>query len=235
MAQEVVVAVDHFPPWKIIDEEKISGIDIELVQALLAEVGMTPKLFPCPWSRALSMMKTGQADMISGILKRPEREKTMIFIAPPYKTKSRKAFYIRTGTRDIVSYEDLSNLTIGVQHDAIYFDRFDTDQSLRKAPVHEDKLNFKMLAAGRVDTVIITESIGDYLVADLGLNSRITKATYCHDKAVPVYFAVSRKSPLAARVKELSEAAQRLSESGVFDRIIADYFTQLKTDQPPSQ
>jgi len=227
-AQDVAVALDDFPPWKIIKGDRISGIDIELVTALLAEVDLKPRYEICPWSRCLEMIKDGQADIITGILKRPEREKDMIFIEPPYKTKSSKAFYIREDMADITTFDGLHSLTIGIKRDVKYFKQFDEDTTLIKDAVHEDDLNFRKLAAGRVDVVVITESIGDYLLSEMGLTNEIKKTTYRHDTVVPVYFAISKDSPFAHRVQDFNAASRRLSSAGVFNGIIRNFFKRLQ-------
>lgn len=226
-AGQAVVSVDHFPPWKIVGQEGIHGIDIELVTALLEEADMTPSFESCPWPRCLNMIETGEADIVTGILKRPERERTMHFIEPPYKTKSSKAFYILKGSPDIVTYEDLHGKVIGVLREAKHFKRFDEDNTLKKEEIHANELNFMKLAAGRVDTTIATESIGDYLIAELGLAGKVAKATYRHDTEIPVYFAVSRKSPLMPRIDDLEKAAKRLRNSGRFNHIIQNFFKNL--------
>lgn len=241
IAAEVIVPMDHYPPWKIVENNRYSGIDVELITALLREVGITPTFTTCPWSRCLDMIKSGEAAMLSGVLRRPEREKFMFFIDPPYKTRSSKVFYTSRDARDIRSYDDLYGRTIGVQRGAKYFDRFDNDRKLTLDTVANDELNFRKLLAGRVDAVIITESIGDYVLSEMGLSRAFRKATFRHDREVPVHFVISRNSPLIDRGPELNRAAKRLRESGEFERIIRDFFkriaekgTQLPAAQPAS-
>jgi len=226
-AGDVTVAVDNYPPWKIVDGDRYRGIDIELVTALLKEIGLSPTFTPCPWARCLEMLKNGKADIITGVLRRPEREQYLHFIDPPYKTKSSKVFYLAKEVGDITTYEELRDLTIGVQRGAKYFDRFDNDASLRLDPVNNDTFNFRKLLAGRVDAVIATESLGDYTLSEMGLSGAFRKATYRHDREMPVHFAVSRNSDLIFRVRELTDATIRLKESGAFDRIINGYFKRL--------
>lgn len=228
-AGEALVPVHHFPPWKITepDTEPIHGIDIELVRALFKEVNITPNFVRFPWARSLQMLQTGEADLISGALKRPEREETMFFLHPPYKTKSSKAFYIRADAQDITRYEDLHERLIGIHRGSSYFPRFDNDHSLRKQETHSDSLNLKKLIEGRIDVVIGTESRMDYTIATNDLGSEVRKTTFRHDAETPVYFAISKTSPLMFRVKELSEAIRRLKGQGVFERIIHEQFKAI--------
>lgn len=227
LADQAVIPVDHFPPWKIVRDQQFSGIDIELVTALLREAGVSPRFFQCPWSRGLKMIETGEADILTGVLRRPEREAFMHFIDPPYKTRSNKAFYIRRDAPDIAVYEDLRGKCIGVQRGAKYFKRFDGDSTLVKQKIHTNRLNFKKLVAGRIDALVVTESLGDYLLAKLDLRKTITKASFRHDRKVPVHFAVSQRSWLMDRVGELEAAARRMRSSGEFERIIREFYERL--------
>lgn len=230
-AIEVQVVVDHYPPWKVIEGDTISGIDIELTKALLAELGVTPRFVACPWSRCLDLLKNGDAQMVSGVQRRADREHYLTFIDPPYKTRSSKVFYRLENSRDIASLQDLANKDIGILRDAHYFPEFDEDSSLSKKPVHSDRLNFLKLAEGRIQTVIATESQGDYLVAILGLRDIVVKSTYRHDEIVPVHFAVSKGSVLDSMRPQLDEATRRLRDNGTFERIIREYYQSLRKEQ----
>ncbi len=226
-AAEVMVAMDHYPPWKTVNNGQFGGIDAKLITALLSEVGLTPKFVALPWSRGLEMLKNGDMDMLTGVLRCPDREEYLHFVDPPYKTRSSKALYVRKGSLDIRRYNDLKRTRIGVQRGATYFKEFDTDSTLNKQVVTEDIFNFRKLAQGRIDVVIATESQGDYLISSLGLNSVLKKCSYRHDKVMPVHFVISKQSPLMSRRGEIDKAARRLRDNGTFDRIIKDYFKAL--------
>jgi len=225
---DAVVTADHFPPWKIVTDKGIEGIDIELTRAVLKEIGVTPRFITCPWARCLEMLKDGKADFISGILKRTDREQYMVFLEPPYKDHSTKVFYRLAGSNDIETFEALAGLRIGTQLRTLYFPRFDEADKLDKQPVSKDELNFLKLVQGRLDVVVTTESQGDYHLARLGLTDKVVKSTYRYTDTNPVYFAVARNSPLMDKLPELNAAVKRLRGDGTFDAIIRQYFSTLK-------
>lgn len=229
-AMKATVVIDDFPPWKIVEGNQVSGIDIELTKALFDEVGLTPEFIVCPWTRCLAMLRSGKGDFISGLLKRPEREKHISYIEPPYKTQSTKAFYRLTWADEINTFDDLKGLAIGTQRGARYYPEFDCAEHLTKRPVENDRLNFLKLNAGRVDTVIATESQGDYMISHLKLRGKVTKAALRHSEINPVYFAVSKRSPLHSMVPQLKAATQRLRDNGTFDMIIKEYFQNLNKE-----
>ncbi|WP_035075533.1 substrate-binding periplasmic protein [Maridesulfovibrio zosterae] len=224
-AEQIIVPVNHFPPWKIIDtNNNISGINIALTKRLLEKASVTPTFVSRPWKRCQLMMEKGTADIMNGLLKSSDREKYMIFLDPPYKTNSTKAFYTRKGeSTKIRTYYDLANKTIGTVLGSKYFPKFDADKNLKKEIVTNTHTNIKKLTFGRIDTFIGTTTVTDYLIAHDGLEDKITKSEYIYSEPIPVYFAVSKKSPLANRIPELSAALKKMVESGEVDRIINEF------------
>ena len=237
-AEDLIIPMDPWPPWKLVDpqswEVNPQGVDNLLIDALLSTYNQAfgadfrASYRGYPWKRCLDMMEKGDADLISGVLKSPEREQFLIFLDPPYKTKSAKVFYVREGgAQRIQQYEDLHELKIGVQAGVRYFEPFDDDPKIRKEEAGNDLSNLRKLQYGRVDAVISTETQADYLIATEGLAGQFDKASYRYDYDLPVYFAISRQSPYAQYHPQLSEVIADLSEEGVFEDIISDYFRRL--------
>ncbi len=237
--ETVVVPMDPYPPWKVVDTQSRTvspeGIDNRLLEAVLAAfntaygANLEPDYQAFPWKRCLELLRQGRADLISGILRTPEREQYLVFIDPPYKTHSAKVFYLRKGEgRHIRRHEDLHGLRIGVQAGVRYFERFDTDPAIYKEDVSEDLYNFRKLEHGRIDAFISTETQADYLIAVHGFADRFEKAHYRHDYELPVYFALSRRSPWAEAAPRFSWIVEKLATEGVFKGIIEGYFKRLE-------
>lgn len=224
-AQEVIIPGDHYPPWRVIQEgDSYAGINAEITEYLLKKVDLKAKYIYRPWKRCLSMMKNGSADLLPGLLKNEERASYMTFLDPPYKTKSTKAFYVLKGNSGTIkSYQDLTGKTIGVTLGSKFFPKFDNDTSLKKDFTQSEDKNFKKLLGNRVDAIIVTETVGDYLVHKHGYLDKIEKAEYKYDLPLSVYFAVSKKSSLVERVPELEAALSEMVESGQVQQII-DHF-----------
>lgn len=230
-AEDVVIPINHYPPWKIVEEGRIDGINVKLTRTLLQQIDLNARFIVRPWKRELKMMEKGSADLMSGLLKTPEREKYMIFLEPPYKKKSIKSFFVRKGESGrIREYADLTGLLIGTTLGTRYFKKFDEDSTLTKDMVKDTGVNLKKLLNHRVDTFITTETVGDYLIARQGLQSLVEKAEYKYSAPLPVYFAVSRKSSLAARVPELSSVLKKMIESGEVDKIINEFIGRPTPD-----
>ncbi|WP_421900725.1 substrate-binding periplasmic protein [Maridesulfovibrio sp.] len=233
LAQEIIVPVSDYPPWRIVqNNHNISGINIDLINALLQKIDLKPTYVVRPWKRAQRMMKKGTADLMNGLLKHHEREEYMIYLEPPYKTKSSKAFYILKGSSTkIASYEDLYKYRVGVTLGSKFFPRFDHDEQLKKDMGKDAANNLKKLELERIDTFITTETVGDYLLHKHGYQDKVEKADYIYSKPLAVYFAVSKKSPLAQRVPELNAALKEMVDSGEVQDIIDRFLENTQSIQ----
>lgn len=237
----MIVPMDPWPPWKFVDietwEVERTGIDVQLLEALISSYNETfgtdihIEYKGYPWKRCLEMMRQGKADLISGVLKRPEREEYMLFIEPPYKTQSSKVFYVRKGMGGLIrDYEDLRNFKIGVQAGVSYFERFDNDPGIQKEEAGDDVSNFRKLEHGRIDAVISTGTQADYLIATHGFKGKFEKAVLKYDYSLPVYFAISKQSPYAEKASQFSVIVEKLAAQGLFEKIIKNYFEKLNED-----
>lgn len=107
------------PPFEFMTGDTPCGFDIELMQAIAAELGLQWRLVPYAggdFNGIFAGLDDGQYDCIaSGATITPERERLATFCAP----------YIRSGqslvcnieaTPNVRSIDDLRGLTIGVQH-----------------------------------------------------------------------------------------------------------------------
>ncbi len=227
-ARDFIVAVDHFPPWKIVssNEKEFSGVEIKMIEKIISEYNSrySPKLhlkyISCPWQRCLNLLKKGKADLVSGVLKSPEREGFLYFLEPAYKEKSTKAFYVKKSKKiKIDSFNDLYGKVIGTVTGVNFFDKFDSDSRLIKMAALNSSQNLNMLDRERFDVIIGTEGQLDYLIEKNQLSSSIVKTSYKFDKKTDVFFALSKKSPHAGSAIRLGWTISRLKRQGFFRKM----------------
>ncbi len=223
------VGLNDFPPWKYAAEDGgAKGIDVALLRAWLEPHGIEIVFTQAPFNRLLKLMEDGKLDLLSSVLRRPEREEYMAYLEPPYQRKSTKAFYLRADeAKELTRYEDLSDLRIGVLRGASYFARFDNDRKLQKFESADDPLLFQQLLAKRIDALVITENSGDYHVLTEYLGEKVAKAPYRYDKPLEVYFTLSRKSSWREERQELESSLKALIDEGEHKRMIQEYFEEL--------
>lgn len=225
----IKVAFTQLPPWKTIDDEgHLGGIDIEFLRLLAGRMGLAVRCYQLPFKRAQQMLAAGELDMMTNILKRPDRELYLHFIEPPYRTSTNKAFFVLKGhERQITAHDDLRRFRIGTQLGSRYYPAFDNDSRIRKIPVKTTELNIKMLLAKRIDAFIMTESSGEYLIAKAHLQNTIVKADFIYTRNQNVYLVLSKKSPFSSRLKDFQSVMSNLLEEGMYERLKRDFFKTL--------
>ncbi|MEE9589648.1 MAG: transporter substrate-binding domain-containing protein [Hyphomicrobiaceae bacterium] len=229
--ETLIMVADDFPPWTIIDKNddnvRISGIDVEFVTEIAKRMNFDIELKNCPFKRCLRLMELGEADIQTSLLRRSEREKYMHYFETPYKTITRKVFYLRKeSTIRIRTYDDLSALNVGAILGFNYFPEFDSDQKISKTPIIRLKQAVRMLEAGRIDTFVSSESVGDYVIAIEGFGGKFRKAEYYFEKRTESFLTFSKKSPLASAFSEFNKVYEQLLREGVLDEIKSRYFAK---------
>lgn len=138
IAQETLkVAVSILEPWKIMNNGKLEGPEIEIIESIATKLGMPVVYRVLPFKRCLAEMQNGDVDLMTGLLKKQKREKYIFYIDPPYKSKSNKVFYVLRGNEKILlDYKDLHELKVGVKRGAKYFSIFDNDKLINKVEVN---------------------------------------------------------------------------------------------------
>jgi polar amino acid transport system substrate-binding protein len=228
-AQETIqVSFNPYPPAVTVDADgNPQGYDIRLLELLAERLGLRIEYHHYPFSRGLRLMESGEIDMMIGVLRRPEREKYLFFVQPPYQKSVSTAFYVRKGEEGrIRSHADLYGLKIGTGIGVRYYPRFDADARLDKDAVRAGLMNFKRLIAGRVDAVVMNEEVGDYRVVADGFQAEIGKAEYVHVESQEVHVVLSKKSRFAPRLEEFNRVMAELLAEGARQRLKAEYLRE---------
>lgn len=222
--QKATVAFSEFPPFKIIDNGKYTGIDVDILMEIAKRMELKLAFKDGTFEDCLRMMQRGEADLMTSLLRRPEREKYILYIQPSYKARSEKAFYVLEGRRNLIrSYSNLENLKIGVKVGVRYVPVFDNDKDLNKIPAPDIKANLEKLVSGKIDTFITTSAESDYYIKTLGYSDKVTKAPFAFIISAPSYIGISKKSPLAERAKELGKILKELSDKGFILQRVDEY------------
>lgn len=232
---ELVVPISEFSPWKMTAGDRYFGIDIEILRKMAERLGLRLRFISCPFARCLEHMKEGKADLITSLLKRPDRQIYIHYLQPPYHN-DRKVFYVLKGKSHVLQrYEDLYNLRVGVKRRVKYFARFDQDPKIRKEEVTDVIQNMEKLAMGRIDTFINSETQGDYLIAISGFQHQFDKAEVTFEGYDPVYFGMSKRSQFVPRANDFERILIQLLEEGQIESVKREFVFQPFVRNPDSE
>lgn len=214
-------------------EENRDGPDAKLIKAIADKLNSDLKFKFAPFKRRLQLMKDGDIDFMSGLLKTAEREKYIYYVYPPYKERSDTVFFLPRGKRArLQKYDDLYAMKIGTNHGSNYFPQFDHDTKLNKEAVSSGVPNFRKLLLGRIDTVIYAEAGGIDLVHKIGIADRVEMAEYRFARQKYVHIGISRKSHLMDHLVKIDSLIGSMIESGEIKRIIVNYYVSHNLPVP---
>ena len=221
---KLVIALSAFEPWTIIDGEKVSGIDIELIEKLAEMQQLEPVYYACPWARCLQLLRTGEIDLVSFVFHSPERAQYLDYIEQPYVHGNYQAFYLNRNTQlQINQFSDLLPLHIGVRRDISYFPRFDQNSVIKKKQVTYDLQLIKMLNSNHIDALVGQEEVIDYLLLKNGFNQQIVKANYKVFQVDNAFLAFSKKSKVRHLKAEMEANLHRLLAQDLIGKLRKKY------------
>jgi len=164
-------------PYYIYDSKtgQASGLDVDLLRNAFKDKKLAFKV--APWDEALNMLKNGTVDIIPNIAENSER-KDFIDFSTSYRDECHYAFY--TINHDILLFDDLRNIKVGIMEGYEYFPKFDQDGLIAKDESINESVLFKKLLKGQIDVIIMDEAIGDYYLSNILDSKVIKKCIYKH-------------------------------------------------------
>ncbi len=219
--EEIKIGISNLPPYTIVNENYVSGIDIDVAVLMAKKLDLKIKYIICPWKRCLMHMRKGDVDMLPGVIKRPEREEYMHFINPHY-VQGKNAFYIhKDNALKIKHYADLKDLKIGIERGSKLFEPFDSDTNLIKYEVTDLLQAIDMTQVKRLDTFVASSIVSDYLLLNHYPVGEFKKSKYQYKgKSALAYFALSRKSRYVKQYAFFDNTMRKIVNTGEIEIIL---------------
>ncbi|KAB2889713.1 MAG: amino acid ABC transporter substrate-binding protein [Desulfobulbaceae bacterium] len=222
----LVMVTEEWPPFRINDRENPSGfrgIDVDIVEKLAGELGVAIEIQRHPWARALEMMRTGQADMVTGAARTAEREVFMHYIPVSY-CAVRPVFYTQRGKgQSIRTYQDLYGRKIGYSLHSAYFEPFNSDTRLDKVGLSTEQQLLQVLALGRLELIIGTDPNISYDTTRMGFTEKIEPTAYAPPDKTELFITLSRKSSAMDLAPQIERALRKLLDDGTIETILERY------------
>lgn len=211
----IKVAASDFPPYTIISGDTITGIDIILANKITQKLNLKIQYVQCPWKRCLKLMEHGQIDLLTGVYKRPERERYLLFIKPHY-IEATDSFYIATDNPlQITQYEDLKPISIGIERGSRVFEPFDSDSSLNKHEVKKLTQAITMTLLGRLDTFVGATIPTNYLLLKKNHHGKFKQAKFVITGSdTYAFITISKNSEYSSRVDEFTQILKTIKLEG---------------------
>jgi polar amino acid transport system substrate-binding protein len=198
----ITLATLEYPPFIYSDGNQVKGPIVDKVVTVFDKLGIKVNLQILPIARGLLMVKNGEVDGFFSLKKTPERENDLLFTTVPLVTQ-RFVFFIHKSLNLHWNgnLEELKNYRIGVVSKTSYgpiFDKCIKNGILTNIDEAQSfELNIKKLIAGRIDLVINSYDVGEYLIKKLGAENQIIAIEPPID-TINSYLAFTRKRDYAS-------------------------------------
>jgi ABC-type amino acid transport substrate-binding protein len=220
---QLLVGTDTpYPPFEIGKPPDITGYDIEVVNAIAENLGLTAEFQDTSFDTIFRDVAQGKFDMAAAASTiTPEREQTVDFSDPYYAAD--QALVVLPGS-DIATVEDLAGKTVGAQ-DATTGEEFGNDKTeaaeVRGFPEGPDAIS--ALKNGQVDATIIDQPVAQDAVDKEG---GVEIATLIPTGEL-YGFAVAQGN--AALLDAVNGALQEMKDDGTIQDLYQEF---LHTDAP---
>lgn len=207
----------EFPPFEYLEDGKVVGFDVDLINALGKEMGREIVIKDMSFDGLLPALQTGKVDIvIAGMTATPEREKTVNFSSPYYSAN--QVIIVPEGNTEIKDFKDLEGKKVAVMLG------FTGDVVVSEMPnVQVERFNaayagIMALQGNKVDAVVLdSETANNYVAKNAGLK-------LAEGKGEKEDYAIAIKKNDEELLKEINDAIVKVKENGTFSTIIEKHF-----------
>lgn len=228
LAADLKICVEGaYPPFSELNPQgQIVGFDIDITNALCAEMGKTCELVQTEWDGIIPALTEGKCDaIIASMSITEERKQRVDFTNKYYNTPAKFIARKDAGLTD--TPEGLKGKVVGVQRGTIHQDFMEgefPDVELKLYGTQDEA--YLDLQAGRIDAVMADSVAMDYgfLRTEQGKDF----AFFGQDYSIPKYHGEGAGIAVRKGEDELREAfnaaLKTIRDNGTYDKIASQYF-----------
>lgn len=200
-----------YPPFESIDDAgRVVGFDVDLMNAITAKMGLTPKIMKMGFDAIIVATKHGQVNMgMSSFSVTPERQKSVDFTIPYYSSSQVVVTSVRSG---ITSVADLKGEVVAAQMGSTSADAAKKIEGAKLKITDDANIAMMMLKTGVVKAVVLDVAIAqEYAKKDDF--KRIGKPLTHEETAI----LIQKGHP--EMLEELNKAIKSVQEDGTYERL----------------
>lgn len=223
LAAEKVRYCDYpvYPPISWSDGKQVRGLAPSVVKILFGQLGYEVEIVVLGnWKRCLLDAAEGRVDVVLAYTT-AQREQSMLFSTVPVLREEVAVFINRQHPVKFERLEDLARYRGGLLFGESYGVEFDrmVAQNNNIEWVSDSRQNFGKLIRGRIDFITQERRTGQLYVEKMpGAQDIIALPNALSVDYLRV--AVSRRSPLAARMPDINAQLQRMVDGGDIERLL---------------
>jgi glutamine transport system permease protein len=142
-----------YPPLAYLDNQKPTGMAVDVVKALAGPMKRPIRIELMDWSVAQQKVLNGEADAVLEMSSTPERQKLFDFASSTFTHEF--GFVVRSGSISIRSGDDLKRKIIGVTSGGFPRNFLQTRTDFKLVIIENYRQGFDRVAAGSLDAVAV--------------------------------------------------------------------------------
>ena len=217
-ASKLTVATNaEFQPFEYMDNNKIVGIDVDIVNAIAKDMGKTASIQNMEFDSVIPAVSTGKDDMgVAGISKTPDREKSVDFSDPYYDAKN--VIIVKSTNTSISNKDSLKGRKIAVQKGTTGDDLatgITGDSNVERFSASTDAVT--ELKNGKVDAVVI-DSFPAATFVKQNSDLKIVGDSFSSEQ-----YCIAVKKGNTKLLNQINQEIKKLKDSGELDQIVKKY------------
>ncbi|MDO9237235.1 MAG: transporter substrate-binding domain-containing protein [Aquabacterium sp.] len=220
-----IAAEDDWAPYSSMKADKSGpeGLSPDLVRAVFKHKGVDVKLMAVPFSRALQLAKDGKVVAAFNTSINEENKNEYYWHKTPLFEEGLSIFALSTSTQSNLTTKALEGSTVGTTVGYTYPSTFSANPKIKKSEAASDDLLLKMLAAKRVQYIIMNTMPGLIRIKNSpDLNGKIKVVGEISKDGFWLNF--SKTHPDGKRMADLFEVGlTELKANGQYDKMVSDF------------
>ncbi|MFH1033361.1 MAG: transporter substrate-binding domain-containing protein [Pseudomonadota bacterium] len=217
------VVFTEWLPYTFQENGRAAGFEIDILQAVLKDMGLEAEFTSYPWKRCLAALRHGQADALVSLLKTPERQEYALY--PQEHISLSKTTFFTAVDKQIAfdgSYGQLRGYTIGVIAGFSYGEAFDKAGYLRKEEVRDAEMLIRKVLSGRNDLAAENQAVVSGVALRMGVRDELRfLEPPIHTRKLYVGFAKAKR--LQGLCREFSQALSQFKKTDAYQAILVKY------------
>ncbi|WP_250655980.1 substrate-binding periplasmic protein [Alkalimarinus coralli] len=234
----------EYPPYEFADQGEPSGLAVEIVKEAIKRTGVNTIHFEFhPWNWAVSMTKSGKADMLFNAGRDREREQWGHYVDSVLVLQQYYLFKSKDDTTTInANYSNVHGKSIAVRLGYLYgngaFKRALSRQFKKVVYSYSTEQSVNLLLKRRVDFFV-----GDYtpvihylrekdLLSDIDIVKQSESSSNFNVLTWPTYIIFSKKNVSRGYVDEVHNALEEMKLDGTYNSILETFGYPYQTYKP---
>jgi len=220
----LVFGFGDFKPFEYVENGRIKGANVEILEAVSKKLGIEIRLVAYPWARCIYLVRHGMLDGVMSLYRSSERE-TYLYYPDEHINIDECVFFTFPGSN--VHFDgnlaSMTGKTILIAQANSYGDEFDRSTNFKKALAPNTVNVVRMIAAKRYTIGIGSRKSIEAEVRANGYENRIEilDAPYI----IKTYFAFSKKKDNAFKglADDFSHALKAFKTTPKYEAILKKY------------